>query len=78
MAYGHATHGRLAGSGKGILGGFAGALRQLRDRLELWQKRAEERDELKRLLSSSPHLIADVGLTVEQAKERIAKPVWRP
>ena len=78
MAYDHATGGRLSSSSKGSFGGVTGPLRRLAEKLALWQQRADTRQELERLLHSSPHLIADVGLTVERARREIAKPVWRP
>ena len=77
MAYGQATHGRLVNGGKGAFAALAAPLHRLRETLDLWRRRAAERDELARLLSSSPHLIADIGLTVEQAQRKIDRPLWR-
>lgn len=42
-----------------------------------WRLRRRYRDDLKRLLSVAPHVIADIGLTLEQAQQEVEKPVWR-
>jgi uncharacterized protein YjiS (DUF1127 family) len=42
-----------------------------------WQRRRRYRSDLRRLLRVGPHMIADIGLTLEQARREIAKPVWR-
>jgi uncharacterized protein YjiS (DUF1127 family) len=43
-----------------------------------WRARRDERAELRRLLRSAPHLLADIGLTPARAAEEAAKPFWRP
>ena len=45
--------------------------------LQVWRGRIRFRQQLWRLLRDSPTLIEDIGLTVEQAKEELAKPFWR-
>ena len=59
--------------------GFRRFLRTPSDReslMQVWRARIRFRQELWRLLRDSPALIEDIGLTVEQAKEEIAKPFW--
>lgn len=41
------------------------------------KQRHAYRAELARLLTLGPHLIADTGLGVEQARREIAKPFWK-
>ena len=41
-----------------------------------WRRRRRYREDLDRLLRTGPHLIADIGLTVEAARREIAKPFW--
>ncbi len=38
-----------------------------------WRLRAE----LRRLLEGGQHMLADVGLTADQVKAELAKPIWR-
>lgn len=38
-----------------------------------WRLRAE----LRRLLEGGPHMLADVGLTADEVKAELAKPIWR-
>jgi uncharacterized protein YjiS (DUF1127 family) len=42
----------------------------------LWWVRARSRRDL-RLLLASPHVLADLGLTPEQADDEAMKPFWR-
>lgn len=42
-----------------------------------WLARQQERDELRRLLHTAPHLLTDIGVTPAQAAEEVAKPFWR-
>jgi uncharacterized protein YjiS (DUF1127 family) len=42
-----------------------------------WQTRRRYRRDLKRLLRVGPHMIDDIGLTLEEACREIAKPLWR-
>lgn len=42
-----------------------------------WQTRRMYRRELKRLLRVGPHMIDDIGLTLEETCREIAKPLWR-
>jgi uncharacterized protein YjiS (DUF1127 family) len=46
--------------------------------IERWRKRRRFRWHLRRIIDSSPELLADVGLTEETAELEIAKPFWRP
>lgn len=43
-----------------------------------WERRRDCRKELKHLLRVGPHLIADIGLTLEKAHKEIEKPFGRP
>jgi len=43
----------------------------------VWCKRRHYRRELRRLLRAGPHLIADIGLTLEAARREAGKPFWR-
>jgi uncharacterized protein YjiS (DUF1127 family) len=45
--------------------------------LSVWRTRRYFRKELSRLLSVAPHMIADIGLTVEDAAAEAARPFWR-
>jgi uncharacterized protein YjiS (DUF1127 family) len=42
-----------------------------------WETRRRYRAELKRLFRVGPHMIDDIGLTLEEAYREIAKPRWR-
>ena len=42
-----------------------------------WQRRRRYRLDLKRLLSVGPHMIEDIGLSLEDACREIAKPFWQ-
>lgn len=56
------------------LSGWAG--RQALSWLE-WSRRRRFRDELRRLLLTAPHMIADIGMTLDEARFEIDKPFWR-
>jgi uncharacterized protein YjiS (DUF1127 family) len=45
--------------------------------LTLWRERRHFRKELSRLLGVAPHMIGDIGLTVEVAAAEVARPFWR-
>jgi uncharacterized protein YjiS (DUF1127 family) len=45
--------------------------------LAMFRQRHAYRAQLARLLALGPHLIADTGLGVEQARREIAKPFWK-
>src|SRR5262245_14610865 len=45
--------------------------------LSKWRARRHLRKELSRLLNVAPHMIADIGLTVEDAAAELARPFWR-
>ena len=42
-----------------------------------WRRRRDYRRDVKRLLRVGPHMIEDIGLTLEQASREIVKPYWR-
>lgn len=44
----------------------------------IWRQRRDYRRELRRLLRVGPHMIADIGLTVEEARDEVTKPLWVP
>ena len=41
-----------------------------------WLRRKRYRTELRRLLRTAPHMIADIGLTPGDARFEIDKPFW--
>jgi len=43
----------------------------------LWLARWHYRRELRRLLRAGPHMIADIGLALDEAHAEMAKPFWR-
>ena len=45
--------------------------------LREWLDRRHHRCGLARLLRIGPHMIDDVGLTLEQVRQEIAKPFWQ-
>ena len=58
----------------GLSGGRGGFLAAPLRLLLLWQTRASQRSHLAGL---DPRLLADMGLTPEQARAEAAKPFWR-
>jgi len=52
-------------------------LARLRDLLATWRERTRLRRALRRMLTRTPHLIDDIGLTRRQAEAEAAKPFWR-
>jgi uncharacterized protein YjiS (DUF1127 family) len=42
-----------------------------------WQRRRSYRSNLKCLLKTGPHMIDDIGLTLEEARREFSKPFWR-
>jgi uncharacterized protein YjiS (DUF1127 family) len=51
---------------------------RLRDAIRVLERRLRYRRDLQRLLALGPHMIADIGLTLEEARREVAKPFWRP
>ncbi|OHV86511.1 DUF1127 domain-containing protein [Mesorhizobium sp. ORS 3428] len=45
--------------------------------LSEWSERARFREELALKARDTPHLISDMGLTVDDVAEELAKPFWR-
>ena len=45
--------------------------------LSAWRARRHYRGELRRLLDVGPHMIADVGLALDQARDEMTQPFWR-
>jgi len=45
--------------------------------LKEWRERKLFRREVSRLLSVAPHMIDDIGLTLDEASEEMARPFWR-
>ena len=43
----------------------------------VWRTRRRFRRELRRLLQVGPHMLADIGLTLEEAQRESIKPFWR-
>jgi uncharacterized protein YjiS (DUF1127 family) len=46
-------------------------------KLREWLARRHYRRGLARLMRVGPHMIDDVGLTLEQVRQEIAKPFWQ-
>jgi uncharacterized protein YjiS (DUF1127 family) len=46
--------------------------------LQVWRTRQRRRAELCRLLEMGPNLIADIGMTVEEAEIEAGLPFWKP
>jgi uncharacterized protein YjiS (DUF1127 family) len=44
--------------------------------LREWRRRLRYRRDLRRLSRSGPHLIDDIGLTLEEARREMSKPFW--
>ena len=42
-----------------------------------WRVRQQYRQELRRLMKVGPHMIADIGLKLEDAQVEMAKPFWQ-
>ncbi|AZO15410.1 DUF1127 domain-containing protein [Mesorhizobium sp. M2A.F.Ca.ET.043.05.1.1] len=47
------------------------------DLLSAWGERARFRHELAIRARETPHLIGDIGLTMDQVRDELAKPLWR-
>lgn len=45
--------------------------------LNAWLARRHYRSELRRLLTLEPRLIADIGLSLDEARKEIVLPFWR-
>ncbi|WP_036258105.1 hypothetical protein [Mesorhizobium sp. WSM3224] len=45
--------------------------------LSAWRERAHFREELALRARDTPYLIGDIGLTMDDVREEIAKPCWR-
>lgn len=61
---------RLGSSDRRIDAGFLSLLVD-------WRRRRHYRAELRRLLRTGPHLIADIGLAAPAAAREAARPFWR-
>lgn len=42
-----------------------------------WRERAFFRENLATKARDTPHLIGDIGLTMDQVRDELAKPLWR-
>ena len=42
-----------------------------------WRARRHYRCELRRLLTTGQHLIADIGITLEEASDEVGRSFWR-
>lgn len=42
-----------------------------------WRRRRDYRRDVKRLLRVGPHMIEDIGLTLEEASREAVRPFWR-
>lgn len=45
--------------------------------LSAWGERARFREELATRARDTPYLIGDIGLTMDQVRDELAKPLWR-
>ncbi|MDX8512804.1 DUF1127 domain-containing protein [Mesorhizobium captivum] len=53
-------------------------LATLQHMIAAWREQTRFRWDIKRMSEASPHLIADIGLTKQQAEQEIAKlPFWQ-
>jgi len=46
--------------------------------LQVWEGRYRQRVELRRLMLMGPELIADIGMTMQEAEIEAGLPFWRP
>jgi uncharacterized protein YjiS (DUF1127 family) len=51
-------------------------LTQLSTTIQVWIERSRQRRELGELADRRDHLLADIGLSVEEARHEAAKPFW--
>src|SRR5229473_427711 len=51
-------------------------LTQLSTTIQVWIERSRQRRELGELADRTDHLLADIGLSVEEARHEAAKPFW--
>jgi len=51
-------------------------LTQLSTTIQVWIERGRQRRELGELADRKDHLLADIGLSVEEARHQAAKPFW--
>jgi uncharacterized protein YjiS (DUF1127 family) len=58
--------------------GMAHRIGEIQALLAEWMRRRRFRADLKRLLKVGPHMIADIGFTLEAAMDESKKPFWRP
>jgi uncharacterized protein YjiS (DUF1127 family) len=56
----------------------AGPIEEIRAVFSEWSRRRWFRADLKRLLKVGPYMIADIGLTLEEAVAESRKPIWQP
>ncbi|MDH3474837.1 MAG: hypothetical protein OEM59_14225 [Rhodospirillales bacterium] len=56
----------------------AGPLKKMRAVFAEWNRRRWYRADLKRLVKVGPYMIADIGLTLEEAVAESEKPFWHP
>jgi uncharacterized protein YjiS (DUF1127 family) len=49
---------------------------QLSTAIQVWIERSRQRRELGELADRKDHLLADIGLSVEEARREAAKPFW--
>jgi len=61
----------------GLVSGRRRLVSGLGARWAAWRTRRRFRRDLKRLLQVGPHMVADIGLTHEEAQRESAKPCWR-
>jgi uncharacterized protein YjiS (DUF1127 family) len=50
---------------------------RLAEIFSVWRARRHYRRELRRLLAVGPHMIADIGLTLEQTREEMPRRFWQ-
>jgi uncharacterized protein YjiS (DUF1127 family) len=62
---------------KSLRSAFTELTEGLAEALGAWRARRHYRCELRRLLGTGQHLIDDLGLTLEQASDEMARPFWR-
>jgi len=66
------------GVGRMPAGGAALSISQMAQVISQWQNNWRYRRHLGRLLELGPHMLADIGLSLDEAIIETAKPFWKP
>jgi uncharacterized protein YjiS (DUF1127 family) len=66
------------GVGRMPAGGAALSIRQMAQVISQWENNWRYRRDLGRLRELGPHMLADIGLSLDEAIIETAKPFWKP